>query len=143
MVNDLASILVPIGVTGAALAALCAIVAAVAIVRGAGGLVGGAVGVWIPFAVLSSTAGFASQWTPLLASAIVLVAMLAVGGIVRAIMHAATAGRMARPVHTADAVRVAVPAAPPVPAGPPRAGVGAALTGTVATLARQNPARAA
>jgi ABC-type cobalamin transport system ATPase subunit len=78
MASELAAILVPIGVVGAVLAALCAIVAGVAIMRGAAGLAGGAVGLWIPSALLSSTASFANQWTPLVVAGAVLAATLTI-----------------------------------------------------------------
>lgn len=86
--NELAAVLLPIGITGAVLAALCAVVAGIAIMRGAGGLCGGAVGLWIPSAMLSVTASFADQWLPLVASIAALVAMLVIGGIVRAMANA-------------------------------------------------------
>lgn len=91
--NELAAILLPIGVAGAVLAALCAIVAAIAIMRGAAGLTGGAVGLWIPSAMLSSTASFANQWTPLLVSGAVLAAMLVIGTVARSIVNAGEPGR--------------------------------------------------
>lgn len=89
MASDLAAVLVPIGVVSAVIAVLCAVVAGIAITRRASGLCGGAVGVWIPAAMLSATAGFASQWLPLLVSAAALVGMLVIGGVVRALMNAA------------------------------------------------------
>lgn len=89
MASDLAAVLVPIGVVSAVIAVLCAVVAGIAITRRASGLCGGAVGVWIPAAMLSATAGFASQWLPLLVSAAALVGMLVLGGVVRALMNAA------------------------------------------------------
>lgn len=94
--NELAAVLVPIGVIGAVLAALCAIVAGIAIMRGAGGLIGGAVGMWIPFALLSFTASFANQWLPLIASWAALAAMLVLGSVVRAIVNVADGGRPSR-----------------------------------------------
>jgi hypothetical protein len=94
--NDLAALMVPIGIIGAALAALCAIVAGIAIMRGAGGLIGGAVGLWIPFAMLSSTASFANQWLPLIASGAALAVMLVLGGVVRAIVNVADGGSPSR-----------------------------------------------
>ncbi|KJL30261.1 hypothetical protein [Microbacterium oxydans] len=97
LANDLAAVMVPIGMVGAGLAVICAIVAGVAIMRGAGGLSGGAVGVWIPFALMSFTASFANQWLPLIVSGAALVAMLAIGGVVRAIVNAAEPGRHTRP----------------------------------------------
>lgn len=86
--RDLAAILVPIGYVGAALAAVCAIVAAIAIIRGAGGLAGGAVGLWIVCALMSFTASFANQWLPLIAAGASLGGMLVIGGIVRAMLTA-------------------------------------------------------
>lgn len=94
--NDLAAVMVPIGVIGAALAAVCAIVAGIAIMRGAGGLIGGAVGLWIPFALLSFTASFANQWLPLIAAGAALGAMLILGGVVRAIVNVADGGHPSR-----------------------------------------------
>lgn len=105
--NELASILVPIGTVGAVLAAICAIVAGIAIMRGAAGLVGGAVGLWIPSAMLSSTASFASQWLPLVIAGASLVAMLIIGAIGRAALGAGApareAARTARAQALADA----------------------------------------
>lgn len=117
--SDLAAILVPIGVVAAGLAALCAIIAAVAIVRRADGLAGGAVGVWIPFAVLSVAASFGNMWLPLLASGAALVVALVGGALLRWVL---TATASARAVRVEGAV-----AAPPV---------------TPPTLARSNPATA-
>lgn len=97
--SDLAAVMVPIGYVGAALAAVCAVVAAVAIVRGAGGLSGGAVGVWIVCALMSFTASFANDWMPLILACAALVAMLVIGGMVRAIVSAAGVARTER---TAD-----------------------------------------
>lgn len=91
--NDLAEVMVPIGYVGAAIAGACAIVAAVAVIRGSGGLVGGAVGVWIVGALMSVTASFAQQWLPLILACASLVGMLVIGGVVRAIMSAAGVGR--------------------------------------------------
>ncbi|WP_157538028.1 hypothetical protein [Microbacterium sp. Root280D1] len=114
MASELASILVPIGVVGAVLAALCAIVAGVAIMRGAAGLAGGAVGLWIPSAMLSTTASFANQWTPLLVSGIVLVTMLVIGAVARGIVNA---GEPAREVARAARIQAVVDAPEPtVPA---------------------------
>ncbi|MFS0894621.1 hypothetical protein [Microbacterium sp. 179-I 3D3 NHS] len=93
--RQLAEVMVAIGIAGAVLAAVCAVVAAIAIIRGAGGLSGGAVGLWIACALVSVTASFGDQWMPLLASCAALAAMLVVGGVVRAIVDAA--GRERRP----------------------------------------------
>lgn len=92
LVNELSAVFVPIGAVGAVLAALCAIVAGAAIIRGAGGLSGGAVGVWIPFALLSSTASFANQWAPVVVAVAALVTMLVLGGVIRGIVIAAGRG---------------------------------------------------
>lgn len=117
--SELASILVPLGMAGAVFAALCAIVAAVAIMRGAAGLAGGAVGLWIPGALLSSTASFASQWTPLLVSGVALVAMLVIGAVARGVVNAGEparqAAREARAAAIVDAVTLADGAAPAAP----------------------------
>lgn len=94
--SDLASVMLPIGIVGAALAAICAIVAAIAIVRGAEGLSGGAVAVWIVCALMSFTASFANQWMPLILACASLVAMLIIGGVVRLIVGATAVGRAER-----------------------------------------------
>ena len=112
--NELASILVPIGVVGAVIAALCAIVAGVAIMRGAAGLAGGAVGLWIPSAMLSSTASFASQWTPLLVSGIALAAMLVIGAVARAIVSTGEPARQTARTARAEALAKA-PESQPAP----------------------------
>lgn len=107
--SDLAAVMVPIGYVGAALAAVFAIVAAVAIVRGAGGLVGGAVGGWIVAALLSFTASFAQVWMPLILAGAALASMLLIGGVVRALVNAAGVGRSDSTVE--EALPKAVPAA--------------------------------
>ncbi len=107
--SDLAALMVPIGYVGAALAAVFAIVAAVAIVRGAGGLVGGAVGGWIVAALLSFTASFAQVWMPLILAGAALASMLLIGGVVRALVNAAGVGRSDSTVE--EALPKAVPAA--------------------------------
>lgn len=115
--NDLASVLVPIGYVGAAIAALCAIVAGIAIARGAGGLTGGAVGVWMVGALMSVTASFGSQWLPLIISGAALVVALTIGGIVRGMVSAAGLPRRAEA--SVDALPVTAPskaAAPKVAA---------------------------
>lgn len=88
LVSDLAAFMVPFGIIGAALATVCAIVAGVAIIRGAGGLSGGAVGIWIPCALMSFTASIVDQWLPLAVSVAALAAMLVIGGVVRSILSA-------------------------------------------------------
>lgn len=124
--SDLAAIMVPIGVAGAVIAGLCAVLAGIAIVRRAGGLAGGAVGVWIPAAMLSSVAGFANQWMPLLLSSAALMGMLVIGGVVRGVMNARGIELPQRKVE-ADAA----PASAPSPA-----------TTAVPVLTRSNPVRA-
>lgn len=117
--------LVPLGFIGAALAAACAIVAAIAVIRGAGGLCGGAVGVWIPCAMLSSTASFSSQWLPLIIAGASLVGMLVIGGVVRAILGSAQTPKAARArVVAADTASAPTASAPALKA---------ASTATVAT----------
>lgn len=118
LARELASFLVPIGVAGAVIAVMCALVAGVAVARRAGGLSGGAVGVWIPAALLSSTAAFTNQWMPLTVSGIALVASLVIGGLVRMIVAVAGSAR-ARAARATDAVgpsptttTVVVPARP-------------------------------
>lgn len=128
--SELASILVPIGVTGAVLAALCALVAGVAIMRGAAGLAGGAVGLWIPSAMLSSTASFANQWTPLLISGAALVAMLVIGAVGRGIV---STGEPAREAARAARVQALVDA--PDPVAVPRGTAASPSTGSVPALA--------
>ncbi len=148
--SDLAAFLVPIGVVGAVLAGLCAVVAAVAIVRGASGLTGGAVGMWIPAALISSVAGFANQWIPLIVAGAALIAMLVIGGVVRSIVTAAGFDRPTESDAAAVAVAEEAPAAArPAPARPALAAstsvvpVAPAVTGAVSTLTRPNPARVA
>lgn len=120
--SELAAVLVPIGYAGAALAAICAIVAAIAIIRGAGGLTGGAVGVWIVCALMSVVASFAQVWTPLILSGAALVAMLVIGGVVRGIVNAGGFGRREReaadplPQPSATATKPAVAPKAPVTA---------------------------
>lgn len=128
--SELASILVPIGVAGAVLAALCALVAGVAIMRGAAGLAGGAVGLWIPSAMLSSTASFANQWTPLLISGAALVAMLVIGAVGRGIV---STGEPAREAARAARVQALIDA--PDPVAVPRGSTATPSTGSQPALA--------
>lgn len=79
--------------------------------RGAAGLAGGAVGLWIPSAMLSSTASFANQWTPLLISGAALVAMLLIGSVGRGIVNA---GEPAREAARAARVQALIDAPDPV-----------------------------
>ncbi|WP_102193519.1 hypothetical protein [Microbacterium aurantiacum] len=140
-VNDLAQVLVPIGVAGAVLAGLCAVIAAFAIVRGAGGLCAGAVGVWIPGVILSSTSSFAGLWLPLQLSVFALAVGLVGGGIIRAVVSATAPRRAltrAARAEVRDAARVAADAR--IAAVPAKSAAGAI---TVSPLAQQSPARAA
>lgn len=101
--SDLASVMVPIGIVGAALAVVCAIVAAIAIIRGAEGLSGGAVAVWIVCALTSFTASFANQWMPLIVACAALAGMLVIGGVVRLVVGATALGRAERRRDRAEA----------------------------------------
>jgi hypothetical protein len=122
MAHELAAFLVPLGIIGAAVAVLCAVIAGIAIARGAGGLAGGAVGLWIPATVLSLTASFAHEWTPLIVAGAALVGMLVVGTVLRVIigsaasraaLHPATAAVEITPISTASsAVSTATSHAP-------------------------------
>ncbi|WP_152545437.1 hypothetical protein [Microbacterium sp. CH12i] len=85
--NDLAAFFLPIGFIGAAIAVLCALVAAVALARGAAGLTGGAVGLWIVGAMLSVTAGFSGNWLLLAISAGSLIAALVLGVVARSLLR--------------------------------------------------------
>lgn len=129
--SELASILVPLGIVGAVLAGLCALVAAVAIVRGAGGMAGGAVGVWIPAAVLSLTASFANQWTPLFVSVALLVGLLVIGVVLRGIVNAGAPARTAARERRAAAIATAPAVVTSAPASP-----ASTATGSIPALAR-------
>jgi hypothetical protein len=86
LTNTLVSVFVPIGVTGAVIALVCALVAAFAIARGAAGLAGGAIGVWIVGALLSVSASFAALWTPFFVAAIGLGVALIAGTVLRVVL---------------------------------------------------------
>ena len=140
-VNDLAQVLVPLGVAGAVLAGLCAVIAAFAIMRGAEGLCAGAVGVWIPGVILSSTSSFAGLWLPVQLSVVALVVGLVGGGIMRAVVNATASRRAltrAARAEARDAARVSADAR--VAVVPAKSAAGAV---TVSPLAQQSPARAA
>lgn len=130
--NDLAEVMVPIGYVGADIAGACAIVAAVAVIRSSGGLVGGAVGVWIVGALMSFTASFAQQWLPLILACASLVAMLVIGGVVRAVMSAAGVGR--DDDEAADALPRAVPTAKPVVASKPALAAKSTATASISIV---------
>lgn len=103
LTNTLMSVFVPLGIAGAAIAVVCALVAAFALMRGAAGLAGGAIGVWIVGAVLSVSASFGNVWMPAIVALAALAGALALGG----------AGRLlAFGVHRAAAPRTAAVPAP-------------------------------
>lgn len=134
--NELAAMLVPLGIAGAVVAVLCAVLAGIAIMRGAGGLSGGAVGVWIPAAMLSSTASFANQWMPVIVSTAALVVMLVLGAVGRGVLAATAPQREAARAERASA-------APATVSAEPATGTVSVGTGSIPTLARSNSARAA
>lgn len=114
--NTLAAVLVPIGNAGAVLAVVCALVTAFALTRGAAGLAGGSVGVWILGALLSLCASFAAEWAPVLVSLGALAAAFVVGAFARMLLRAV---RRAKP-ETAAAVTSAEPARETAKAPAPR-----------------------
>jgi hypothetical protein len=91
MTRALASIFVPIGITGAAIALVCALIVVFALARGSAGLAGGAIGVWIVGALLSAAACFANAWMPLIAALAALGVALVAGGLMRAAVRGARA----------------------------------------------------
>lgn len=82
--NALESVFLPVGITGAGIALLCALVVTFALARGAAGLTAGAAGVWIVGALLSLAASFGNQWMPALVAVTALVAALVLGAVLRA-----------------------------------------------------------
>ena len=114
MAHELAAFLVPLGFVGAALAVLCAIVAGIAIARGAGGLAGGAVGLWIPATLMSLTASFAREWTPLIVAGAALVGMLVIGAVLRGIIGSAESRAALRPAMAVAPVAAAPTSAPTI-----------------------------
>jgi len=105
--STLASVFVPIGVTGAVIAVGCALVAAVAVARGAAGLAGGAVGIWIVGALLSMCASFAMLWAPFFVAAGALVAAFVVGGVARMLVRSASRARANAPARVATTTTAA------------------------------------
>lgn len=93
--NALMSVFVPIGIAGAVIALACALVAAFALMRGAAGLAGGAIGVWIVGAMLSLSASFANLWMPVAVSLVALGAALVVGPVLRLLIRAGASRRAA------------------------------------------------
>lgn len=81
--NTLASVFVPIGIAGAVIAVACALVTAFALARGAAGLAGGGIGVWIVGAMLSLCASFALMWVPFLIAGGSLATAFVVGAVGR------------------------------------------------------------
>jgi hypothetical protein len=81
--NTLASVFVPIGIAGAVIAVACALVTAFALARGAAGLAGGGIGVWIVGALLSLCASFALMWVPFLIACGSLATAFVVGAVGR------------------------------------------------------------
>lgn len=118
LTNTLVSVFVPIGVTGAVIALACALVAAFAIARGAAGLAGGAIGVWIVGALLSVSASFASLWTPFFVAAIGLGVALIAGTVLRVVLAPLLARRAVvaeRVELEADSAAAKAPAAASAP----------------------------
>lgn len=130
--NTLVSVLVPIGVAGAVIAVVCGIVTAFALARGAAGLAGGGIGVWIVGALLSLCASFAMLWTPFFVAAGALVAAFIVGPLGRMLFRSLIRARTGAP-QTA-AVEPASPAAasrPNAPRTPARGVPARTITDTV------------
>jgi hypothetical protein len=128
--NTLASVFVPIGIVGAAIAVVCALITAFALARGAAGLAGGGVGVWIVGALLSLCASFAMLWTPFLIAVGALVAAFVAGAVLRPLFRGVTL------------TRTTVPAAAATAAAPAAAQEAAPRVGAPRTPARSVPARA-
>ncbi|MDT0157871.1 hypothetical protein Q9R19_09575 [Microbacterium sp. ARD32] len=91
--QSLTAFFVPVGVAGAVIALACALVAAFAIARGAAGLAGGAIGVWIVGAMLSLAASFADLWLPLLVAVGALGAAVVGGALLRVLIGGLRASR--------------------------------------------------
>lgn len=120
LTNTLVSVFVPIGVTGAVIALACALVAAFAIARGAAGLAGGAIGVWIVGALLSVSASFAALWTPFFVAAIGLGVALIAGTVLRVVL-APLLARRAAAVEQRGEAESATAKAPAAASAPPPA----------------------
>jgi len=119
LTNTLVSVFVPIGVAGAVIALVCALVAAFAIARGAAGLAGGAIGVWIVGALLSVSASFAALWTPFFVAAIGLGVALVAGTVLR-VAFAPLLARRAAAVEQAEVEAESAAAKAPATASAPR-----------------------
>lgn len=107
VLRDLSEIFLPIGIVGAAIAALCAFVVMIALVRGAAGVVGGAAAVWVGGALLSLASGFTGDWVPALVAVGSLVVALVVGGMLRGVVAAV----MSRPKRAQVVVEESAPVA--------------------------------
>lgn len=77
--NDLAAVLVPLGIFGVGIAVVSAIAAGIAFAFGASGLGGVAVALWFSGLILSLSAGFVHAWTLPLVAALVLPATIGIG----------------------------------------------------------------
>ncbi len=115
--NTLASVFVPIGIAGAVIAVACALVTAFALARGAAGLAGGGIGVWIVGALLSLCASFALMWVPFL---------IACGSLATAFVVGAVGQMLWRGVHRARTAPA--PAVAPTAVAPTAARSGGART---------------
>ncbi|MEV7632712.1 hypothetical protein AB0N64_09910 [Microbacterium sp. NPDC089318] len=124
--NTLTSVLVPIGVAGAGIAVACALLTAFALARGAAGLAGGGIGVWIVGAMLSICASFAMLWTPLFIAVGSLVAAFVVGAAGRML-----SGRILRARATGIEGRAAAAVRPSAARTPTRSVPPRAITDTV------------
>jgi hypothetical protein len=115
--NTLTSVLVPIGIAGAGIAVACALLTAFALARGAAGLAGGGIGVWIVGAMLSMCASFATLWTPFFIAVGSLAAAFVVGAAGRMLVSRIRRARASRrEEQTAAANPAARPSAVRTPA---------------------------
>ncbi|MFD5214198.1 hypothetical protein [Microbacterium sp. NPDC058345] len=131
------SVFVPIGIAGAVIAIACALATVFALLRGAAGLAGGAIGVWIVGAMLSVSASFANLWTPVIVALVALAGALVIGGVGRPLVRAGAARRVA----DAPVTAVAQPtAAPSTPVAQPTAVARSVESAPRSAPARQNPA---
>lgn len=130
--NTLASVFVPIGVAGAVIAVVCALVTAFALARGAAGLAGGGIGVWIVGALLSLSASFAMQWMPFFVAAGALVAAFVVAPLARMLFRGVLRARTGDAATAEVAPEASSAAARPNPSRAPGRGIPArTITDTV------------